>query len=293
MATIRDAEYLAAQMQLSKEHFDVQVAQTYLRMQLVEGWQIPQGAGILEIGCGQGDMTATLAHAVGGSGHVTAVDIASPHYGAPVSIGQSADHLKTTPIGDRIDFRFQCDLMDPSISFTENEFDYVVLAHCSWYFGSSEQLRKMLLRIHPWARYLCYSEWNMEPYALDQIAHMLAVLIQGQVEAYKFDTTSNIRTPLSKTRFKQILQQTGWRVLSESAVDSGQLKDADWEVESCIKSSIKDAEASGMPPKLVEFIHSQIDILHSMAARGENRSLFSYSILAEKSLDSASDAQDR
>ena len=86
---VRDLENIARHTAWSAEHLDVQRVQTQFRMQLAEGWQIPQGAKVLEIGCGQGDMTAALANAVGTQGHVTAVDIASPEYGAPVTLGQS------------------------------------------------------------------------------------------------------------------------------------------------------------------------------------------------------------
>ncbi len=60
-------------------------------------WQIPAGARVLEIGCGQGDTTAVLADAVGSAGRVIAVDIADPSYGAPVTIGESARHLSDGP----------------------------------------------------------------------------------------------------------------------------------------------------------------------------------------------------
>jgi len=276
-----EAEGVARQMASSTRSPDVQAAQTHLRMQLVEGWQISHGAKVLEIGCGQGDMTAVLAHAVGSGGHVTAVDIASPQYGAPVSLGESAAHLSRTPLGQRIEFHFECDLMDPSLRFSANRFDYVVLAHCSWYFESLDQLRRVLLRVRPWARRLCYSEWELAPRALDQVAHMLSVLIQGQVEACKAASESNVRTPFSRTRLKQLLQETGWRVSAEAVLDSTLLADADWEIANCLRSSLPEAEAMNLPLKLLELLGSQVDTLRLVAGRGKNRSLDSCSIVAE------------
>lgn len=277
------AEAIARQMALGTEYSGEQVAQTLCRLQLVEGWQIPQGAKVLEVGCGQGDMTAVLAHAVGSSGHVTAVDSAPPQYGAPVSLGQSAEHLKGTPLGPRITFYFQYDLLDPANTFTENSFDYVVLAHCSWYFRSLDQLRQVLLHVHSWASHLCYSEWDMEPHTLDQVAHLLSILIQGQVEAYKIHSESNVRTPFSKARLKQLLQATGWSVSAESVLDTTQLKDADWEIDNCLRDSISEAHTLHLPVKLLELLDSQADTLRRMAERGKNRSLSSYSILAQRS----------
>ena len=283
MIPIEDAEAIARQMLASTKNLDVQVAQTLFRMHLVEQWRIPEGAKVLEIGCGQGDMTAVLANAVGISGHVTALDSAAPDYGAPVSLGQSAQHLKRTSLGQRIAFHFQYDLLDLSNSFSVDQFDYVVLAHCSWYFESLDQLRQVLLRVRPWASRLCFSEWDLEPYTPDQLAHLLAVLIQGQVEAYKVASESNVRTPFSKSRCRQLLQETGWRVSTESAFDSTQLKDADWEIDSCLKTSLTEAEALNCPVKLREWLGSQVDILRRVSGRGRNRSLGSYAIVAERS----------
>jgi SAM-dependent methyltransferase len=282
VVTLEDAESVARQMALSAEYLDVQTAQTHFRMQIVEEWNIPAGAKVLEIGCGQGDMTAVLAHAVGSSGHVMAVDSAPPHYGAPLSIGLSAEHLKKTPLGQQIEFHFQYDLMSPTLAFPANHFDYVVLAHCSWYFASLEQLCRVLLRVRPWANRLCYSEWELEPHSLEQVAHMLAILIQGQVEAYKPESDSNVRTPFSRTRLKRLLQETGWNVSTESLLDATQMKDADWEIDHCLRSSLAEAEALNLPSKLRELLGSQVDTLRQMAARGRNCSLSSYAILGEK-----------
>lgn len=283
MSLVEDAEIIARQMALGTEYSAEQVVQTLCRLQLVEGWQIPQGAKILEVGCGQGDMTAVLAHAVGSGGHVTAVDSAPPEYGGPVTLGQSAEHLKGTPLGPRITFYFQYDLLDPANAFAENSFDYVVLAHCSWYFRSLDQLRQMLLRVRSWASHLCYSEWELEPHTLDQVAHLLSILIQGQVEAYKTHSTSNVRTPFSKARLRQLLQETGWNVSSESTLDTRRLKDADWEIANCLTSSLSEAHTLNLSMKLLELLDSQADTLRLMAQRGKNRSLSSYSILAQRS----------
>ncbi len=51
------------------------------RIQLVKYWEIETEENILEIGCGQGDCTVTLANAIGEKGRVTAIDPASLDYG--------------------------------------------------------------------------------------------------------------------------------------------------------------------------------------------------------------------
>jgi predicted methyltransferase len=79
---------------------DMQISQTRFRKCLVDEWNISLGMRIREIGCGQGDMTAVLADAVGSDDQVTAVDLANPAYGAPVCLGDSMRHLKQGPLGE-------------------------------------------------------------------------------------------------------------------------------------------------------------------------------------------------
>lgn len=191
---------LAAGMAAADHSPDSQLSQTRHRAALVASWHIAPGSTILELGCGQGDMTAVLAEAVGPEGRVVAVDVAEPSYGAPVTLGESAARLAAGPLGPRIDFRFATDVLDTSTDFPENTFDHVVLAHCSWYFASHEQLRDTLARIRPWARRLWFTEWDLTPASGDQLAHLLAVLIQGQTEAAGTHGQGNVRTPLSRER---------------------------------------------------------------------------------------------
>ena len=82
MSTQFDAESLARISLHDSAHFNVQLSQTNHRLVLLQHWNIPTGSRILELGCGQGDCTTVLAHAVGEEGSVTAVDPAELDYGA-------------------------------------------------------------------------------------------------------------------------------------------------------------------------------------------------------------------
>ncbi|MEV6669497.1 methyltransferase domain-containing protein [Streptomyces sp. NPDC051162] len=81
------APSIAAAMAAADANPEVQLTQTLYRAALVSSWGIPAGVRVLEVGCGQGDMTAVLAEAVGPQGRVVAVDIADSSYGTPVTLG--------------------------------------------------------------------------------------------------------------------------------------------------------------------------------------------------------------
>jgi SAM-dependent methyltransferase len=282
MSDRRGARELAALMASYATSPDEQERQTSFRLAVVEQWQIPEGARVLEIGCGQGDTTAVLADAVGSAGRVIAVDIADPSYGAPVTIGDSARRLSEGPLGTRVKFSFGFDVLDPQNAFPDDAFDAIVLAHCTWYFDSLEQLRATLAQIRPWAPRLYLSEWDLEPRSVDQTAHLLAVLIQGQIEAFKGDSRSNVRTPYAREALRTILAETGWAVERETLVDASGLGDAAWEIDAALGDSLVEATALDIPPRLQTLLASQGEVLRRVAARDGNRPLPSYCMVARR-----------
>jgi SAM-dependent methyltransferase len=257
-----------------------QLAQTRFRLDLVDGWGLPPGARVLEVGCGQGDMTAVLADAVGPGGHVLGVDIASPGYGAPVTLGESAAHLGATPLGERMEFRFEFDILDPAVLFPADDFDAVVLSQCSWYFASLDQLRHTLTRVRPWARRLCFAEWDLTPSDAGQLPHLLAVLIQGQIEAGGSHGDGNVRTPFSRQALLAILAGTGWQVDGQRTADTTGLQDADWEIDACLELLDDDGRLAALPPALADLVASQGDLLCQTARDGGNVPLPCYSVSA-------------
>jgi SAM-dependent methyltransferase len=261
---------------------EVQVVQTRFRVGLVDQWRIPAGASVLEVGCGQGDMTAVLAEAVGERGRVVGVDIAEPTYGAPVTLGESAEFLRSTPLGARVDIRFGFDVLDEANSFAADTFDYVVLSHCSWYFASVDQLTRTLARVRPWARHLCFAEWDLRPNALSQLPHLLAVLIQGQVEATGERATGNIRSPFSQQSLLRALTPAGWRTTAQHPVDAGSLQDADWEIGYCLRPSGVVTRLPTLPEPMREFVTSQLDVLRAVALERGNDPLPSYLVTADR-----------
>ncbi|WP_406414609.1 class I SAM-dependent methyltransferase [Streptomyces halstedii] len=274
------APSLAAGMATADHSPDTQLSQTRHRAALVASWHIAPGSTILELGCGQGDMTAVLAEAAGPEGRVVAVDVAEPSYGAPVTLGESAARLTAGPLGPRIDFRFGTDVLDPSTDFPENTFDHLVLAHCSWYFASHEQLRDTLTRIRPWARQLWFTEWDLTPASGDQLAHLLAVLIQGQIEAAGAHGQGNVRTPLSRERLLRLLPEAGWTPDGSRSVDTEELQDGDWEIAACLDLARTEEHLTTLPEPVRQLVLSQIDVLRATAKPRGNRALTAYSVTA-------------
>lgn len=274
------APSLAAGMAAADHSPDVQLSQTRHRAALVAGWHIAPGSTVLELGCGQGDMTAVLAEAVGPEGRVVAVDVAAPSYGAPVTIGESAARLAAGPLGPRLDFRFGTDVLDPSVDFPAGAFDHAVLAHCSWYFASLGQLRDTLGRVRPWARRLWFTEWDLTPVSDDQLAHLLAVLIQGQAEAAGSHGQGNVRTPFSRECLLRLLSEAGWTAEGSTPVDTRELQDGDWEIAACLDLVGSDERLAALPEPVRQLVLSQADVLRAVAKPRGNRALAAYCVTA-------------
>ena len=274
------APSLAAGMAAADHSPDSQLSQTRHRAALVASWHITPGSTVLELGCGQGDMTAVLAEAVGPDGRVVAVDVAEPSYGAPVTLGESAARLTAGPLGPRIDFRFGTDVLDPSVEFPESTFDHVVLAHCSWYFASLGQLRDTLARVRPWARRLWFTEWDMTPASGDQLAHLLAVLVQGQIEAAGSHGQGNVRTPFSREGLLRLLPEAGWTADGGGSVDTEELQDGDWEIAACLDLAGTEERLATLPEPVRQLVLSQVDVLRAIAKPRDNRALTAYSVTA-------------
>ncbi|MFF4429693.1 class I SAM-dependent methyltransferase [Streptomyces sp. NPDC001513] len=274
------APSLAADMAAAEHSPDIQLSQTRHRAALVASWHIAPGSTVLELGCGQGDMTAVLAEAVGPQGRVVAVDVAAPSYGTPVTLGGSAARLAAGPLGPRIEFRFDTDVLDPSVDFPENTFDHVVLAHCSWYFTSLGQLRDTLARVRPWARRLCFTEWDLTPASDDQLAHLIAVLIQGQIEAAGSHGEGNVRTTFSREALLRLLPEAGWTADGSRPVDTEELQDGDWEIAACLDLVETEERLAVLPEPVRQLVLSQTDVLRAIAKPHGNRALTAYSVTA-------------
>jgi ubiquinone/menaquinone biosynthesis C-methylase UbiE len=249
-------------MAASKVSYEVQVVQTKHRTKLVDFWGIKSGSKILEIGCGQGDTTAVLAYYTGEKGFVHGMDIGSPDYGSPVSLGESAEYLMQSIVGKQIRIDFNIDILSPEVDFQENSFDYIVFSHCSWYTKSVSELLNIMKKVKKWGKQLCFAEWSTTIHTIEQYPHLLAILIQAQYEAFKHNSESNVRTLLTPNDLKEIIEQAGWRMIKDRTIDATDLQDGKWEVDK-VKWDVNNElnEINDLPDKLKDLIRSQVSML--------------------------------
>ncbi|WP_431031884.1 SAM-dependent methyltransferase [Streptomyces sp. P6-2-1] len=254
-----------------------QLAQTAHRHALAAHWKPRPGARIVEIGCGQGDTTAVLAALVGPTGHVLATDPGPADYGAPVTLGDSLRHLAAGPLGDRIRTRLGFDL---ATAPPEPGFDAVVLAHCSWYMADAATLRHLLERARAWAPVLHLAEWDPEPAAPGQLAHLIAVRLQAHLVAAGLRGDGNIRTPFSRPQLLRLLAGTGWHAGPAVPVATDGLHDADWEIDAA-GYWLEAARAQGdLPPHALDLAESEADVLAACARTEGNACLPAWTVTA-------------
>lgn len=269
-------------MALNENNSNIQRVQTEHRLKLSEFWGIKKGSRVLEIGCGQGDTTAVLAYLVGEEGLVHGVDIASPSYGSPITLGDSADYLMRSMLGKQIKIDFEMDILSPKVDFPENSFDFIVLSHCSWYFKSSVELKELLTKIRRWGKKLCYAEWDSRINTIEQLPHFLAILIQAQYECFKEYSTSNVRTLFTPTDVKDVVEKSGWSIIKEQSISSNALQDGKWEVDLTLneyQSGLDDI--SGIPSKLKSLIKSEVNLLEESIKNHDIQPMSTFAFIAE------------
>lgn len=261
---------------------NIQKIQTEHRLKLTEFWGIKEGDRVLEIGCGQGDTTAVLAHLVGETGFVHGIDIASPDYGAPATLGESADYLKKSKLGNWMKIEFEVDVLSPDVDFPEKAFDVIVISHCSWYFKSFEEITDVLKKMKKWGRRLCYAEWDAEIKTIEQYPHFLAIQIQAQYECFKETSLSNVRTLVTPTDIRRIAVNAGWDIVNEKSIDSPELQDAKWEIDHTLSEYPDElARNEQLPSKLKSLIKSQVSLLEASLKQTEVKPLSTYAFTAE------------
>ncbi|MFD1032356.1 class I SAM-dependent methyltransferase [Metaplanococcus flavidus] len=247
----------------------IQRTQLKHRLSLVKAFQLEPGMRILEVGCGQGDTTVALADAVGENGHVLAVDIADPSYGAPITLGEATETIAASPLGKRVTFKLETDLLD----LQEEKFDVAILSHCSWYFRNPEELLSYLKKLRGMAQRICIAEWDFNFTRMGQRQHFAATAILALYSEF-VDNTGNIQHVYDSLQLKSMLEEAGWRVKRTAVVDAGYLQDGAWEVD--YAESVR-PEFTSTPPRIQSLANS----LYALLDGDEVESLDSVVLVAE------------
>ncbi|MFD2043566.1 class I SAM-dependent methyltransferase [Ornithinibacillus salinisoli] len=260
---------------------DIQRIQTEHRVKLAEFWGVKAGARVLEIGCGQGDTTAVLAHFVKENGFVHGVDIGSRAYGAPITLGESADYIMRSALGKQVKMEFEIDILASEVEFPINSFDYIVLSHCSWYLESHEALLSILKKIRKWGKQLCFAEWDTNINTIEQYPHVLAVLIQAQYESFKQTSEANVRTLFTPSDIRKLASEAGWKIENEDSIYSPKLQDGEWEVGQVLSEFETELNhLNDMPEKLASLIKSEVSILKDHIQKQEMKPLSTFTFTA-------------
>ena len=246
--SLSDASTIASYSISPPSHPQIQTSQTAHRIRLLTSWNTTQtikpGSNVIELGCGQGDMTTVLASAVGPNGTVIALDSCpNPEtYGAPYTLKEAQDHISNSEIGNRITFINGVDPVEYLYGIKRTgrgvEFDCVVMANCLWYFASVKEVEdtfRVIRGLGPDIK-LLISEHGLKTSlsGREAMPHIHAVLAQAALEAFKAkgSSNSNVRTVLSPDSISEVAKSAGWELAREEYVipDAGYL-DGKWEVD--------------------------------------------------------------
>ncbi|GEK32750.1 class I SAM-dependent methyltransferase [Kurthia sibirica] len=204
----------------------IQMQQTAHRFALIDQMQIKEGMTLLEVGCGQGDTLTALAARVGESGHVMGIDPATEAYGEPITLGQAAQHIRKSILGQRITIHFETALHQLA---DENHFDAIIFSHCLWYFASEDLLRQLIQKAKKMTSIIHIAEWDIVEVSEHQRAHQTAAYIQSYF-AQLHESQANIRTLFTAQQITNICQDLDATV-EKSIVDASALQDGQWEID--------------------------------------------------------------
>lgn len=200
-----------------------------LRLELCRAWRIASHSRLLDIGCGQGYSSLTLALLVGPRGHVTGIDDAPPGYGGPYTLQQSQTYVKQSALSDRITFvrsktpEFLASYQQAQPGQGEG-FDGAVLCHSLWYFDSRTGIATMFQSLaQAKIPRLYLAEFALQASRPEQVPHVLASKAQALFHSFKTPREAgtmapNVRAALDPDEILQIAQECGWRIASQGVV---------------------------------------------------------------------------
>jgi SAM-dependent methyltransferase len=266
-------------LDLSSESHRIATSQTKHRLDLLSAWFGDVSTArnnliartVLEIGCGQGDMTVALAWAVGCAGTVHAIDPAPLDYGAPETLGEAQARISSSAFGGgRIKWRrsdaVEAVRADPAIL---KGVDYVVLAHSLLYMRSEEYVVALFQALRDATSTsaigrqrkpkILIAEWGMRVSDERARAHLLAV----QAQAAQPLPSGNVQLYLEPKQISELTRQTGWKKEKEVWIKSPDLDDGEWEV-----AAARSMPMSSGPDDSSDTVRTLLEKVESAASLG-------------------------
>ena len=222
---------------MNGEHEGINTSQLLHRLNILRSWfgeevfsssttNILRNSTILELGCGQGDMTVTLAYY---AKRVLAIDPAPLDYGSPMTLGQAQSMISQDKlVGSKIEWvnrdpiEFLKDLSD--------EVDFVVLAHSIFYMASHDYLLELFRSLSQFfsgkKTKVLIAEWGMRASVPAAEAHVLA----ARAQATNPKTDGNVRTLVLPEQIKELAGLAGWEMGKEVWIEAPDVADGKWEV---------------------------------------------------------------
>lgn len=269
---LAEAPQIASYSLQAPDHPEIEIAQAQHRINLINLWKIAPGSRILELGCGQGNTTAVLAHTVGSEGHIDAVDPGALDYGAPFTLAQAQDYLTKSAVGGRIRWN-QADpeeFLQQAASNEQDPWDVAILAHCIWYFATPSVLASILRALKGRVKKICIAEYAMHATEKAAVPHVLAVLARGMLEAFRTESSENVRSPLTPGAIQDIAAGVGWMMSGPDSivVPEPGLLDGKWEVGSVKgKGFLKDMAESITDPRVKLAVQTSRDAVLTAVER--------------------------
>ncbi|GIZ49073.1 hypothetical protein CKM354_001211300 [Cercospora kikuchii] len=252
----------------------IQISQLVHRLNILAKWfdndlskakAALQGRCVLELGCGQGDMTVALAHLVQNqiddhnhesenhgnfttkAGKILALDPGDLDYGAPYTLRQAQEHISQSASGlgkcidwlqyDPIEYLGILSNGKDENSKTEEFPDFIILAHSIFYLPNEEYFSRLFRALHNAASIsqtrknrnpprLLLAEWGMRITSPTAEAHLLAVEIQ---KARPIEE-GNVQCVIAPTRIVELAKEAGWTIEREAWIANPEVDDGKWEV---------------------------------------------------------------
>ena len=249
------------------------------RCRLAEFWQIPDGAHVLEVGCGRGFTTTVLATAVGSQGKVIAIDTQPLEKG---SWHQWSSKLLNSVVGSRVQYCFGTDLLEPSVTFEDGSFELAVFSHSPFFLTSPQVLAALFRRVRPWSKRLAYAEYDLQPRDLAQTPHMLDFLTQAYlILLAPEESKGSVHSLLLPSEARQMAEQGGWHVAQDLLLQ-GPGGGSSWQEHITeLSREMLESRRDVLSPDALSLAETCLILVEQLASEVGVQSMSTYSFIAE------------